>query len=140
MAFQATDRFEKELLEEIFNGVAITYPAQFYLSLHTADPGEAGDQNTSEAAYTGYSRQPVARDALTWLCATVTGTSTAKLLTKIEFPECGTFAGQTYTYVGIGDSAGGAGYLRLRFPLASPITISTGKTPRILENSYVECD
>jgi len=32
-----------------------------YLSLHTADPGEAGTQSTSEVAYTGYARVAVAR-------------------------------------------------------------------------------
>ncbi len=29
----------------------------FWISLHTADPGEAGDQTTSETAYTNYARQ-----------------------------------------------------------------------------------
>jgi len=33
----------------------------FYLALHTADPGEAGSQNTSEVSYTGYARVAVAR-------------------------------------------------------------------------------
>ena len=33
----------------------------FYVSLHTSDPGEAGDQSTNEIAYTGYARVAVAR-------------------------------------------------------------------------------
>ena len=28
----------------------------FYVALHTADPGDAGNQTTSEASYTGYAR------------------------------------------------------------------------------------
>ena len=32
-----------------------------FVALHTADPGEAGDQTTSEATYTGYARIAVAR-------------------------------------------------------------------------------
>ena len=34
-----------------------------YFSLHTADPGEAGDQTTSEITYTSYARVAVARSA-----------------------------------------------------------------------------
>lgn len=33
----------------------------FYISLHTADPGETGSQTTSETAYTNYARVAVAR-------------------------------------------------------------------------------
>src|SRR5206468_700832 len=32
-----------------------------YVSLHTADPGEAGDQTTSECTYGSYARQAVTR-------------------------------------------------------------------------------
>ncbi len=36
---------------------AATSPiTNLYVSLHTGDPGEAGDQTTSEAAYTSYAR------------------------------------------------------------------------------------
>lgn len=41
-----------------------------YVSLHTGDPGEAGDQTTNEATYAGYARVAVARDSGGW---TVTG-------------------------------------------------------------------
>ena len=37
-----------------------------YVSLHTADPGEAGSQTTSEATYTGYARVAVARSGSGW--------------------------------------------------------------------------
>lgn len=58
--------FENDLLQLIFNAVAIANLAQngvspitnIEVSLHTADPGEAGDQTTSETAYTGYARIP----------------------------------------------------------------------------------
>jgi hypothetical protein len=38
----------------------------FYVSLHTADPGETGDQTTSEAAYTSYARVSVVRTTSGW--------------------------------------------------------------------------
>lgn len=37
-----------------------------YISLHSADPGEAGDQTTSEVAYTSYARVAVARTSGGW--------------------------------------------------------------------------
>lgn len=40
-----------------------------YISLHSADPGAAGDQTTSEASYTNYARQGVARSAAGWTVA-----------------------------------------------------------------------
>ena len=62
--------FENDLLKLIFNGTAIANLADdagtsplgnLYVSLHTADPGEAGDQTTNECAYSTYARQAVAR-------------------------------------------------------------------------------
>jgi hypothetical protein len=41
-----------------------------FVSLHTADPGEAGSQSTSEATYTSYARVSMPRNGSTW---TVTG-------------------------------------------------------------------
>jgi hypothetical protein len=35
----------------------------FYISLHTADPGAGGSQTTNEATYTGYARIPIVRSA-----------------------------------------------------------------------------
>ena len=44
-----------------------------YISLHSADPGEAGDQTTNELAYTNYARVGVARGTATWTCAKPSG-------------------------------------------------------------------
>ena len=69
-----SNTFETELLALIFNATAIADLAEndatapltnLYVALHTADPGEAGVQNTSETAYTGYARVAVARSLLT---------------------------------------------------------------------------
>lgn len=40
-----------------------------YLSLHTADPGLTGDQTTSEATYTSYTRVGVVRTSSGWTIA-----------------------------------------------------------------------
>lgn len=66
--------FANEILNLFFHGTAIANVAinataspitNVYASLHTADP-VAGNQTTSEAAYTGYARVPVARDVTGW--------------------------------------------------------------------------
>ena len=48
----------------------------FYVALHTADPGDAGTQSTSEASYTGYARVAVARTAGGW---TVSGNQVSNI-------------------------------------------------------------
>ena len=56
----------------------------FYVALHTADPGDAGDQTTSEVAYTGYARVAVARSGAGWTRAVSTISNTA----TVQFGEC----------------------------------------------------
>jgi hypothetical protein len=77
-----------------------------YISLHTADPGEAGAQNTSEASYTGYARVAVARSGAAW---DVTG-NLASNLAAVSFPAC-TGGSNTITHFGIGTDSSGAGTL-----------------------------
>lgn len=73
--------FENDFLKLVFNATAIANIADnaatspltnLYVSLHTADPGEAGDQTTSEITYTSYARVAVARTSGGW---TVTANS-----------------------------------------------------------------
>ena len=82
--------FEDDLLKLIFNATGIpdladndqTSPATtLSVALHTADPGEAGTQATSETAYTGYARQTVARTAGGWA---VSGGSTSEVSEMLE--------------------------------------------------------
>ena len=78
----------------------------FYVSLHTADPGEAGSQTTSEAAYTSYARVAVARSGAGW---TVSGNNVSNT-GAITFPAC-TGGSETITHFGIGTDSSGAGTL-----------------------------
>lgn len=75
----------------------------FYIALHTADPGEAGKQNTSEAAYTGYARTPVARSGAGW---TVAGNQVSNAA-AISFPAA-TGGSETETHFSIGKEISGA--------------------------------
>lgn len=108
--------FENDLLLLIFNNTNIanigdatgvrgsTVAGSLYLSLHTADPGEGGDQTTNEVAYTGYARVAVARSGAGF---TVTGNSVSPAA-NVDFGAC-TAAPATYMYWAIGTAASGAG-------------------------------
>lgn len=106
--------FENDFLKLIFNATAIANIADnagsspltsLYLSLHTSDPGEAGDQTTNEASYTGYARIGVTRNSGGW---TVSG-NTASNTALAQFGQSST--SQTVTHVGIGTDSSGAGKL-----------------------------
>lgn len=124
---------ENAILALLFNGTVISGiarqaaspPTNFYVSLHTANPTDAGSQNTNEATYTGYAREAVAWPA-GW---TVTGDSVSPAATII-FP-VGSGGGGTVTHWGVGTDATGAGTL-LYFGTVSPnIVTGAGITPKL---------
>lgn len=129
----ATNYFETALLALIFNGDTITNIADnasstpatdFYISLHTGDPGEGGDQTTSETAYTSYARVAVVRSSGGWSVVNDEATNIA----AITFPTC-TGGTSTVTHFGIGLSSSGAGTLLFKGALSSSLAISNGITP-----------
>lgn len=77
-----------------------------YVGLHTGYPGEAGDQTTSEADYTGYARKAVARSGAGW---TVTANQVVNAA-AIEFDEC-TAGSNEVQYFSIGLASAGAGVI-----------------------------
>lgn len=97
----------------------------FFISLHTADPGETGDQTTSETAYTSYARVAVARTAGGWTRSVSTISNTA----LVQFPQC-TGGTSTITHFGIGTASSGAGSLILKGALSSSLSVSNGIQPQ----------
>jgi hypothetical protein len=97
----------------------------FYISLHTADPGEAGNQSTSEASYTGYARVAVARTAGGWTRTVSTIANTA----LVQFAQC-TGGSSIVTHFGIGTDSTGTGNLLLKGALTSSLSISNGIQPQ----------
>ena len=97
----------------------------FYISLHTADPGEAGSQTTNEVAYTSYARVAVARTAGGWTRSVSTVSNTA----LVQFPQA-TGGTATATHFGIGTDSSGAGNLLLKGALNSSLSISNGIQPQ----------
>ena len=96
----------------------------FFIALHTADPGEAGDQTTSEVSYTGYARVAVARTAGGWTRSVSTVSNTA----TVQFGEC-TAGSATATHFSIGTVSSGAGQIILSDALTASRSISAGITP-----------
>ncbi len=97
----------------------------FHISLHSADPGEAGNQSTNEISYTGYARVGVARTAGGWTRTTSTIANTA----LVQFPQA-TGGTATATHFGIGTDSTGAGNLLLKGALNSSLSISNGIQPQ----------
>ena len=107
-----------------------------YVSLHTSDPGEGGDQSTNETAYTGYSRVAVARSGAGW---TVTNNSVSPAA-NVYFGECTASAGAAITHFGVGTDASGAGTLLYKGTVTPNITMAVGVTPIIKSTSTITED
>jgi hypothetical protein len=137
--------FENDLLMLIFNGTAIANIADnaasapltnLYLSLHTADPGEAGNQTTNETAYTGYARVAVARSGSGW---TVTGASVSPVA-AVTFGECTASAGAAITHAAVGTASSSTGKILYSGALTPNITMAVGVAPQIKTTSTITED
>lgn len=132
----ATNAMETAILQLYFNntdhanvgdaaGIQNSATAgSFYISLHTADPGETGTQTTSEATYTSYARVAVARSGAGW---TVTG-GNASNAAAVNFPAA-TGGTNSITHFGIGSDLTTAGNLFFKGALDNPLAVSSGITP-----------
>jgi hypothetical protein len=96
----------------------------FFVSLHTADPGDTGNQTTSEAAYTGYARVGIVRTAGGF---TVSGAQVSNTAVT-QFAEC-TAGSSTVTHFSVGLLSAGAGDILYSGALSASRSISAGITP-----------
>lgn len=96
----------------------------YYIALHTADPGEAGDQTTSEATYTGYARIAIARSGAGFTVSTNTVSNAA----IAAFAAC-TGGSNTITYFSIGVASSGASVIIVSGALTASLAVSNGITP-----------
>lgn len=132
-----TDQFEEDLLRLILLNEAITgigdaaglQPSAtlgtLWISLHTSDPGEGGDQETNEAAYTNYVRVGVVRGATGWTVNAGVGQAN----NEIAFPAAG--SQEQITHVGVGTDQTGPGKLLLKGVLPAPIDVDVSITPKL---------
>lgn len=139
-----SNTFENDWLKLIFNATAIANLADnaasspltnLYVSLHTADPGEAGNQSTNEISYTSYARVTVARTSGGW---TVTNNSVSPVA-NIDFPAA-TGGSGTVTYFGVGSASSGTGVLYYSGTVTPNISVTSGVTPRLTTASTITED
>ncbi len=139
-----SNSLENSLLLLIFNAtlfanVAINATSSpitnIEVSLHTADPGEAGDQTTNEAAYTSYTRVAVARTSGGW---TVT-TNSVSPAANIDFP-AGTGGSGTVTHFGVGSAHTSTGVLFFSGTVTPNIVTGNGVTPRLTTATAITLD
>lgn len=127
------------LLKLIFNATpianiadnAVTAPnTQLFFALHTADPGAAGSQLTSEIAYTGYARVGVARTTAGFTASAAQSTSPVAAVT---FP-AGTGGTGTATFFSVGmvgGVSGTAGAILYSGAISPSIVTGNGVTPQL---------
>ena len=132
-----SNTWETELLQLVFNNTAAALigdasglqpsatAGSLYVSLHTGDPGEAGDQETNECAYTSYARVAVARSGAGW---TVSGNAVTNAA-LVQFPQC-TGSSETATHFAIGTASSGAGKVLYKGALSASLAISSGIQPQ----------
>ena len=133
--------FDNDILKLILNGTSIAGIADnaaaapatnLYLSLHTADPGAGGNQITSEATYTGYARQAVARTSGGF---TVSGAA-ATLTAPVVFP-IATGGTETETWAAVGMASSGSGKLLYRGPITPSLSVTTGVAPQLTTGTTI---
>lgn len=106
-----------------------------FMALHTADPGEAGDQTTSESAYTSYARVNVARSN-GWSAASSGSVSPAA---DISFP-AGTGGSGTVTHFSTGKTGGGATAILWSGTVTPNIVTGNGVTPKLTTATTITLD
>lgn len=90
-----------------------------YVTGHSADPGEAGDQTTSELAYPGYTRAAIARNAGGWTVSGGQVSNTAGFNLGLN-----TGTGVTLSFIGVGTASSGSGKLLYSGEQLGPAIIS----------------
>ena len=142
-----SNTWETGLLDLLFTNVAFAgvgdaggLPAtvaagSLFFSLHTADPGEAGDQTTTECTYTSYARVAVARSVAGW---TTTGNAVA-VDADVTFP-AGTGGAGTATHWGLGTATSGVGKLLYKGTITPNIVTGNGVTPKLTAGTVVTED
>lgn len=142
-----SNTFENDLLLLIFNNTnaanigdatglrGSSTAGSLYLSLHTSDPGEAGDQTTNEIAYTSYARAAVARSGSGF---TVSGNSVT-LAANVDFP-AGTGGSGTATHFAVGTASTSTGKILYKGAITPNIVCGNGVTPRLTTGTTITED
>lgn len=100
----------------------------YYLALHTANPGAGGSQTTSEASYAGYARISIPRSTSGF---TAPSGGVSNLAANFDFPVSTGVPNDVLTYLSIGTAAIGVGKILWSGPLSASLTMAVNIIPRI---------
>lgn len=108
-------------LAELFEGAQMSSNVlsgitTLYFSLHSASPGDGGNQTTSEVSYTGYARKGVTIGTSEFTANLVNGDVVND--NAIQWNQC-TGGTATARWVGIGTASSGVGTLLAYFPVVA---------------------
>lgn len=122
----ASNTTENDLALYIFDSTAPSWAgnANFYVRLHSADPGEAGTAVTNEISYTSYDGVAISRTT----GFTISG-SNASNAALVQFPTC-TGSSATATHFSVCTTQNGAGQIIASGALSASLAISSGIQPQ----------
>lgn len=139
------DGFETSILNLLLAAKAISNIADnaagspstaIWVGLHTADPGDSGNQGTSEVSLTAYTRISVTRSTTGWAVAS----GSASPVAAITFPQLTSTSTGTATHASLGLSSAGAGTLLASGAISPNISLGQNVTPRITTGSSFTLD
>lgn len=117
------------------NNATTTPETNIVVAGHTADPGDTGNQSTTEIAYTSYARVNVLRTSGGW---TVTANSVSPVA-AINFP-AGTAGSGTMAFFSTGKSGGGASAILWSGTVTPNIVCGNGVTPSLSTATTITLD
>lgn len=145
-----SDDFEYFVLKHVFNSTPIANlnatggTTDLWISLHTADPADAGS-TAAEGGYAQYARTAVDRTTVGFSVTSSPGAGAATVApsTNVDFPQetAGTTTTGTFTHFAINVSSDSLGAVQVYNGTLSPnINFGEGVTPRITTGSSITED
>ena len=122
--------FKAVAIANVADNAATAPLTNLYFALHTADPGAAGTQATSEISYTGYARVAVARQTAVGGFTTSAAQSTSPSAI-VGFPPSTGGTGGTATFFSIGIAVSGATQILYSGAITPTIAVANGVTPQL---------
>lgn len=121
-------------LANMFDNAASAPLTSLYLSLLTGDPGTSNDQTVNETTYGSYARLAILRSAGGWTINAATAIAVPTATLQFVAPTSGS---GTITYVGLGKSISGAGYLFWSGTVSPNIILTVGTAPQLTTASTI---
>jgi hypothetical protein len=121
--------YQAVAIPNIADNAASSPNTQIIVGLHFADPGEGGNQSTSEAVYSGYSRAAVPRTSGGWTVAGVASGTQISNTAQVQWPantDVGSVATAAYWSTAVST---GASKILHSGKIATPLAVTIGVQP-----------